>query len=61
MQKNKWPVTFSIGVLTCFNTPYTVDEIIELIDNLMYEVKNDGKNAVKYSVYKGWPPVNQCL
>lgn len=53
MQKNKWPVTFSIGVLTCVNASHKVNEIIGLIDNLMYEVKNDGKNAIKYSVYEG--------
>lgn len=52
MQKNKWPVTFSIGVLTCINAPHKVDEIIEFIDSLMYAAKNEGKNAIKYSVLK---------
>lgn len=53
MHKNKWPVTFSIGVLTCINAPHKADEIIEFIDSLMYAVKNTGKNAIKYSVYEG--------
>lgn len=53
MQKNKWPVTFSIGVLTCMNAPHTVDEVIEFIDRLMYAAKNEGKNAIKYRVYEG--------
>lgn len=53
MQKNKWPVTFSIGVLTCMNAPRTVDEIIEFIDSLMHAAKNEGKNAIKYCVYEG--------
>jgi diguanylate cyclase (GGDEF)-like protein len=54
MKKNKWPVTFSIGVLTFIdNIPPTVDEVINLSDSLMYTVKNDGKNTMRYSVYAG--------
>ena len=53
MQGQDWPVTFSIGVLTCFNTPQTADELIKMADNLMYSVKKNGKNAVSYSVYTG--------
>ncbi len=53
MQKNNWPVTFSIGVLTCNDTRQTVDELIKMADNLMYSVKNNSKNAVCYSVCTG--------
>ncbi len=44
-------VTFSIGVLTCTVAPNTVDEIITLADNLMYEVKKSGKNGIRHAVY----------
>lgn len=53
MQRYDWLVTFSIGVLTCIDTPQTADELIKMADNLMYSVKNNGRNAVSYSVYAG--------
>jgi diguanylate cyclase (GGDEF)-like protein len=42
-------VTFSMGVLTCDNNEYGFDEIISMADRLMYEVKNSGKNNIRYS------------
>ncbi|MCJ7782316.1 MAG: diguanylate cyclase [Desulfobacterales bacterium] len=59
MQKNGWPVTFSIGVVTFINPPSTVDEILKVSDNLMYGAKNNGKNTIKYEVagIKEWPPI----
>ena len=53
MQDNRWPVTFSIGVITCQVAPSTIDEIVKIADELMYQVKGEGKNAVKFSVYTG--------
>lgn len=52
MAKNNWEVTFSIGVLTFCTIPETVDEAIKNADSLMYEVKQSGKNAVKYKEFK---------
>ena len=51
MQKEKWSVTFSIGVLTCIRPPKTIDEVIKIVDALMYDVKNNGKNSVKFEEY----------
>jgi diguanylate cyclase (GGDEF)-like protein len=51
MRQNNCPVTFSIGVLTCQAAPPTPNELVKMADNLMYSVKNDGKNAVKYATY----------
>ena len=53
MRKSKWPVTFSIGIMTFNATPATTKELVKLVDDLMYTVKNDKKNAISYSVYKG--------
>jgi diguanylate cyclase (GGDEF)-like protein len=53
MRKSKWPVTFSIGIMTFNATPATTEELIKLVDDLMYTVKNDKKNAINYAVYKG--------
>jgi diguanylate cyclase (GGDEF)-like protein len=51
MRLEGWSVTFSIGVLTCAEPPQTVDEVIKFADNLMYEVKKNGKNSAKFKEY----------
>lgn len=48
MDKNLWPVTFSVGGITYINIPETVDEIIEKCDYLMYCIKNKGKNMIEH-------------
>jgi diguanylate cyclase (GGDEF)-like protein len=49
MVRHAWPVTLSIGVLTCEHPPASVDELLRQVDTLMYEVKNGGKNGVRYA------------
>ena len=51
MQLKNWPITFSVGVVTCHITPNHLKEIIEITDKLMYEVKKEGRNAIKYAIY----------
>lgn len=51
MRRNDWPVTFSIGVLTCLDAKISTDELIKKADSLMYSVKKNGKNAIVYAVY----------
>jgi diguanylate cyclase (GGDEF)-like protein len=53
MRENNWPITFSIGVLTCKASPDTTDELVRLTDELMYSVKKSSKNAIKYACYAG--------
>ena len=53
MHQSNWSITFSVGVLTCLQAPNTTDEIFRMADALMYSVKHDSKNAVKYSIYQG--------
>lgn len=36
MQNNGWQITFSIGVLTCMDTPYTVEGIVTMVDKLWH-------------------------
>lgn len=48
MDKNVWPITFSIGAITYINCPETVEEIIEKADYLMYCIKNKGKNIIEH-------------
>lgn len=51
MLANKWPVTFSIGVITLNAPQFTVDEILGMADKMMYSVKNHGKDDIKYATY----------
>jgi diguanylate cyclase (GGDEF)-like protein len=48
MQQQSWPITFSIGVITCDSIYPDTDDLIKSADELMYSVKNAGKNDVKY-------------
>jgi len=52
MNMKNWPVTFSIGVVTCNAPGCSVDSIVKAADMLMYTVKNSGKNMVKYDTVK---------
>ena len=52
MKKNKWDVSFSIGVMTFENLPEDIKEAINLADKLMYSVKNISKDNVAYQVYQ---------
>ena len=53
MKKHAWPITFSVGVLTCLAAPSSIDELIRRSDQLMYSVKLSGRNAVRYALYAG--------
>lgn len=49
MQAQNWPITLSIGVLICDQPPISIDAIMRSADQLMYRVKNQGKNSIAYS------------
>jgi len=46
MQERKWPVSFSVGVITFTIPPESVEEMVKRADELMYEVKRSGKSAM---------------
>jgi diguanylate cyclase (GGDEF)-like protein len=50
-QKNGWPVTFSIGVATFIRPPNSVDETVKKSDELMFAVKNKGKNSTRHKIF----------
>jgi diguanylate cyclase (GGDEF)-like protein len=52
MRKKNWPVTFSIGAVTFSDVMDSSQEMVKLVDDLMYEVKKSGKNDIRH-VY--WP------
>ena len=49
MDENGWAVTFSIGVLTLTAPQISVNEMLGRVDQLMYVVKNGGKNNIHYA------------
>jgi diguanylate cyclase (GGDEF)-like protein len=51
MHNHAWPITLSIGLLFCIETPSTADAVIKIADGLMYSTKINGKNGIKYSTY----------
>jgi diguanylate cyclase (GGDEF)-like protein len=53
MESHDWSVTFSIGVVSFIQPPASVDAMIHFADELMYAVKHDTKNGVRYETYTG--------
>lgn len=47
------PVTFSMGVLTYTFPPYSVSQLIDRADKLMYEVKNSTKDDIRFDTWAG--------
>lgn len=43
-----WPVTFSVGVVTCVGDPAPPEALMEFADHLLYEVKRRGKDGIQY-------------
>ncbi len=52
INKDIWPVSFSIGVLSCESGSCNAREMIKKADELMYEVKTNGKNHAKFSKFE---------
>ena len=53
MKRRNWPVTFSMGAVTCMAPPYSAEQLINMADELMYEVKNSTKNDVRFVTWGG--------
>jgi diguanylate cyclase (GGDEF)-like protein len=51
-QQKNWPVTASIGIVTCLEPPISSDEMIKWADTLMYKAKNGGKNKIVHEECK---------
>ena len=47
MRQHRWPVTFSIGGVTFLSPPENIDEMIKRADEVMYSVKQSGKNHLR--------------
>ena len=51
MQEHRWPVGFSIGVISFDKPPNNFDEAVKIADALMYKVKKNGKNNILFEHY----------
>lgn len=51
VKNNNWPVTFSIGAVTCYKS-CNLDELIREADNLMYSAKQSGKNRIEFKIHE---------
>ena len=49
---NKWPVTLSVGAVTFKSVIGSLDKMIKRADNLMYSVKQNGKNMIRQEVVR---------
>jgi diguanylate cyclase (GGDEF)-like protein len=48
MHENNFPVTFSVGLVTFDPVPENTEQMVQKADALMYEVKRQGKNAIRH-------------
>ena len=51
MARLGWPVTFSMGVLTCVSAPRNAEDAFNFADRLMYAAKARGGNCVQYAIF----------
>lgn len=45
------PVSLSIGAITFIDLPDSVDQTLDGVDSLMYQVKNSGKNGIEHQAF----------
>lgn len=50
-RRKNWPISFSIGVVTCSNGMCEFGDIMSHADKMMYEVKNAGKNNIRFGIF----------
>ena len=51
--ESRWPVSFSMGLVTYLKSPATIDEVIGRADSLMYQVKDGSKDGLRREVIGG--------
>lgn len=54
MQMENWPVTFSVGTVSCSQACPDLEQLLREADERMYSVKNTGKNGIAYG--RATPP-----
>lgn len=59
MREHSWPVSCSIGAATFVEPGICVEEMLEVADALLYQVKRTGKNCLRHEVCGGQVPLTQ--
>jgi diguanylate cyclase (GGDEF)-like protein len=49
-RESGWPVTFSIGMVTCEDPVESVESLVKMADTLMYAVKRGSKNGLRHEL-----------
>ncbi len=52
LRKENWAVSYGIGVVTYIRPPATVDDMLVKADHMLYAAKREGKNKVRFLVWK---------
>lgn len=52
MSDGGWPVTISCGVVTLRTPPGSPEDAVKATDQLMYEIKVNGKNVGREAVFE---------
>jgi diguanylate cyclase (GGDEF)-like protein len=52
MKKKNWPVTFSMGAVTCVTPPPSAEHLVNMADEVMYEVKRSTKDGVRFVTWR---------
>ena len=53
MRRRNWPVTFSMGSVTCVSAPHSAQQLVNMADELMYAVKNSTKDGFRCTTWDG--------
>jgi len=62
VRRHDWPVSFSIGAVTFSAPPASASDAIAACDRLLYQVKNQGKNAIRHQTFSSdFPPNKENL
>jgi diguanylate cyclase (GGDEF)-like protein len=51
LNRRNWPITFSMGAVTCVSPPHSPEQLLNMADELMYQVKNSTKNDVRFFMW----------
>lgn len=51
MRQQGWDVTFSIGVADFSSMPESIDQLLDTADQLMYQIKRNGKDGIVYQQF----------
>lgn len=46
MQREGWPITFSIGAVTFENPPRAPERVLRIVDSLVYDAKQQGRDTI---------------